>query len=194
MSSKPSPLGHALLETALGICGLAWSVNGLVAVQLPEPTREGTRVRLLRHSGPCAEVPESDWPPLVRQAALAIQALLAGQGDQAVLLALQLDMAAVPDFHRRVYEYVRTIAPGTVSTYGDVAQVLGNPQWARAVGQAMGANPFAPVVPCHRVLAAQGRSGGFSASGGAITKLRMLTIEGYVPGNEPGGTRSLFAD
>ena len=197
MSSKlpPAlPLGHALFDTALGPCGLAWSAQGLVAVQLPEPTPEGTRARMLRHAGPCAKVLAPDWPSLAREAAQAIQALLAGQGDQARLLALPLDMSAVPEFHRRVYAYVRTIVPGAVSTYGEVARVLGNPQCARAVGQAMGANPFAPVVPCHRVLAAQGRSGGFSASGGAVTKLHMLTIEGYVPGNEPGGTRSLFAD
>ncbi len=71
----------------------------------------------------------------------------------------------------------RTIPPGTTLTYGEIAARLGNPGHARAVGQALGSNPFAPVVPCHRVLAAGGRSGGFSANGGVATKLRMLQIE-----------------
>jgi methylated-DNA-[protein]-cysteine S-methyltransferase len=90
---------------------------------------------------------------------------------------IQLDMEGVPPFHRRVYEVARAIAPGNTRTYGEIATRLGDPGAARAVGQALGHNPFAPVVPCHRVLAAGGRSGGFSANGGVATKLRMLQIE-----------------
>ena len=88
-----------------------------------------------------------------------------------------IDYEGVPPFHQRVYEAARAIAPGRVKTYGELARELGDPGAARAVGQALGHNPFAPLVPCHRILAARGASGGFSAEGGARTKLRMLEIE-----------------
>ena len=87
-------------------------------------------------------------------------------------------MERVPDFHRRVYQVARTIPPGKTLTYGDVARRLGDPGAAQAVGQALGRNPFAIIVPCHRVVAAGGRIGGFSANGGAATKRRILAIEG----------------
>jgi len=119
--------------------------------------------------------------------------LLAGARDD--LCDLPLDLATVPEFHRRVYEVARAIPPGEVLTYGEVAKRLGDPGASRAVGQALGSNPFAPVVPCHRVLAAGGRSGGFSAEGGAITKLKMLEIEGARLGAGPGlfgPDRSIF--
>jgi methylated-DNA-[protein]-cysteine S-methyltransferase len=95
-------------------------------------------------------------------------------------------MTGVPPFHQRVYAVARAIAPGHTLTYGEVAAALGEPGAARAVGQALGHNPFAPVVPCHRVLAAGARSGGFSATGGVDTKLRMLLAEGARFGREPG--------
>jgi methylated-DNA-[protein]-cysteine S-methyltransferase len=88
-----------------------------------------------------------------------------------------LDMDGVPPFHQRVYALARRLLPGETVTYGELARRLGDPGAARAVGQALGANPFAPVVPCHRVLAASGRAGGFSANGGVSTKLRLLLIE-----------------
>jgi len=94
----------------------------------------------------------------------------------------------VPDFHQRVYAIARRIVPGSTRTYGDVAKELGDIGLAQAVGQTLGRNPFAPIVPCHRVLAANGRPGGFSGGGGVLTKLRMLAIEG----TWPGGTPSLF--
>ncbi len=89
-------------------------------------------------------------------------------------------MTGVPDFHRRVYDIVRCIPPGQTLTYGDIARRLGLPGSAQAVGRAMGRNPFAPIVPCHRVLAAGGKDGGFSAHGGVGTKRRMLVIEGVL--------------
>lgn len=101
-----------------------------------------------------------------------------------------LDEFAVPEFHSRVYTFTRALKPGQTATYGEVATALGVPGAARAVGQALGANPFAPIVPCHRVLAAGGKPGGFSGGQGALTKLRMLEIEG----GAWGGTLSLFAD
>jgi methylated-DNA-[protein]-cysteine S-methyltransferase len=112
----------------------------------------------------------------VRRAIEAMGALLRGEARD--LSAIALDMERVPAFHRRVYEAARAIAPGRTLTYGEIAQRIGAPGSARAVGQALGRNPFAIVVPCHRVLAAGGKAGGFSAGGGVSTKLRMLAIEG----------------
>jgi methylated-DNA-[protein]-cysteine S-methyltransferase len=127
---------------------------------------------------------EAQPPAFVQAAVVRVQRLLEGARDD--LCDLPLDLATVPEFHRRVYEVARAIPPGEVLTYGEVARRLGDPGASRAVGQALGANPFAPVVPCHRVLAAGGRSGGFSAEGGALTKLKMLEIEGARLGGEPG--------
>jgi methylated-DNA-[protein]-cysteine S-methyltransferase len=87
-------------------------------------------------------------------------------------------MTHVPDFHRRVYDVARRIQPGSTMSYGEIATQLGTPRDARAVGQALGQNPFPIVVPCHRVVAAGGKLGGFSAPGGVTTKLRLLAIEG----------------
>ncbi len=121
---------------------------------------------------------EAIAPPPVQQAIVAIVALLSGAPTEPVDLSnLVLDMDGVPPFHQRVYEVARRIPPGETTTYGQIAQQLGEPGAARAVGQALGCNPFAPVVPCHRVLAAAGRPGGFSATGGLATKLRLLLIE-----------------
>jgi len=174
-------LGCCLFDTAIGPCGIAWNEAAIAAVQLPETTPEGTRRRMLRHTG---DSPETDPPAFVRAAIARIQALLEGAQDD--LADLPLDMDGVPDFHRRVYAVARAIPPGEVLTYGEVARRVGEPGAARAVGQALGHNPFAPVVPCHRVLAAGGRSGGFSAEGGTLTKLRMLEIEKARFGGEPG--------
>ena len=179
-------IGHALFETAIGVCGIAWGHHGITAVQLPEPDAPATRARLLKSAGACPEV--ADAPDAVRAAITGVQALLNGEHRQ--LLELELDMERLTPFQRRAYAVARAIPPGQTRTYGDIAQELGDPGLARAVGQAMGHNPFAPVVPCHRVLAAGQKPGGFSASGGALTKLRMLAIEGAVPG----GTPSLFDD
>ena len=99
-------------------------------------------------------------------------------GERRDLSFVALDMEGVPELHRRVYEVARTIPPGETLTYGEIARRLGDPRQARAVGQALAQNPFAIVVPCHRVLAAGGRTGGFSAPGGTGTKLRILEIEG----------------
>ena len=97
-----------------------------------------------------------------------------------------LDLREIPAFHRRVYDIARHIPPGATLSYGEVAQRLGEPGAARAVGQALGRNPFPIVVPCHRVLAAHARSGGFSAPGGVATKLKLLMIERARFGNDPG--------
>lgn len=174
-------LGCSLFDTPVGACGIAWSQHRIVAVQLPESMGEGTLARMRRHAG---QAPEAPPPAFVHDAILRIQALLSGAHDN--LADLPLDMGGVPAFHQQVYAVARAIPPGQVLTYGEVARRLGDPGASRAVGQALGHNPFAPVVPCHRVLAAGGRSGGFSAEGGAQTKLRLLEIEKARFGGEPG--------
>jgi methylated-DNA-[protein]-cysteine S-methyltransferase len=113
-----------------------------------------------------------------------IQALLEGAHDD--LADVPLNMQGETEFNQRVYAATRAIPPGRTLTYGEVAQRIGEPGAARAVGRALGHNPFAPVVPCHRVLAADHGGGGFSATGGVSTKLRMLEIERAQIGSEPG--------
>ncbi len=174
-------LGFSLFETHLGHCGVAWGEHGLTGVQLPEGSESLTRDRMVA-SFPGA--PEAEPPDEVRAAMARIGALLDGEPDD--LRSIALDLSGVPPFHKRVYELVRGIAPGRTMTYGEVAVQLGQRGAARAVGQALGHNPFAPVVPCHRILAAGSRPGGFSANGGAATKLRMLRTEGVQLGGAPG--------
>ncbi|OGB17713.1 MAG: cysteine methyltransferase [Burkholderiales bacterium RIFCSPLOWO2_12_67_14] len=174
--------GHTLFDTTIGVCGIAWGPEGVVAVQLPEADAARTRARLLIGLPPLTEVAQ---PPAPVQAAIeGIQALLKGEARD--LLEVPLDMTRLTPFQREVYAMTRAIPPGQTRTYGEMAQALGDAGLARAVGQALGHNPFAPVVPCHRVLAAGARSGGFSARGGVATKLRMLQIEGAQIGGEPG--------
>lgn len=174
-------LGFCLFPTAIGACGIAWAQDVLVGVQLPGASEEMGRARM---RGRFPGVPETQPPPAVQAAIGRIQALLEGQADG--LEDLPLDMTGVPEFNQRVYEVARAIPPGRTLTYGEVAAKIGEPGASRAVGQALGHNPFAPVVPCHRVLAAGNRSGGFSAEGGVDTKLRMLEIESAQFGSQPG--------
>jgi O-6-methylguanine DNA methyltransferase len=164
--------GFTLFDTAIGRCGIAWGGRGVVGVQLPEAREAETRARLLRRFPDTREAPP---PPEVRHALDGIVALL--RGEVRDLSGVPLDMERLPAFHRRVYEIARTIPAGETLSYGELAARLGAPGAARAVGQALGRNPFAIVVPCHRVLAAGGKVGGFSANGGITTKLRLLSIE-----------------
>ncbi|PTT18551.1 cysteine methyltransferase [Acidovorax sp. HMWF029] len=176
--------GYALFPTAIGHCGMAWQGEMLVGMQLPEDAGEAqTRARMVRRFPQLAECP---MPPQVAAWAARVAAQLQGAHDNLCDVPLALD--TVPPFNARVYALARRIPPGKTMTYGEMAAELGVPGAARAVGQALGHNPFAPVVPCHRVLAAGDRPGGFSAGGGALTKLRMLQMEGACPG----GTPSLF--
>ncbi|NLD70635.1 MAG: methylated-DNA--[protein]-cysteine S-methyltransferase [Limnobacter sp.] len=182
----PTPR-FSLFETVLGQCAIAWSERGIVGVQLPEASAAATRARMLRDFPGAEEAPA---PEAVQAAIARIVALLRGerdaQGRLDDLRSVELDMSAVSSFRRRVYAATRAIPPGRTMSYGELAAQLGEPGAARAVGHALGTNPFAPVVPCHRVLAAGGRSGGFSAEGGVVTKLRMLQIEGARFGEAPG--------
>ena len=171
---------YTLFETAIGPCGIAWGPRGVTGVQLPGSSAETTRTRLLRR---CPGAEEGTPPAEIRQVIDRITSLT--QGERIDLSAVPLDLGRVSPFERQVYEIAREIQPGSTMTYGQIAKRLGDPLLARDVGQAMGHNPFPIIVPCHRVLAAGGKPGGFSAPGGVDTKLRMLQIEGAAPGGQP---------
>ncbi|MES2752000.1 MAG: methylated-DNA--[protein]-cysteine S-methyltransferase [Pseudomonadota bacterium] len=164
--------GFALFDTAIGRCGIAWGDRGLLGVQLPETGDARTRARILAKA-PGAK--EAAPPADVQRACDAMANLLRGETTDLSFIAV--DVGNVPAFNRSVYDVARTIAPGETLTYGDIALRLGDKMLARAIGQALGQNPFPIVIPCHRVLAANGKTGGFSANGGVATKFRMLAIE-----------------
>jgi methylated-DNA-[protein]-cysteine S-methyltransferase len=171
--------GFASFETALGACGIAWGPGGITAIQLPERDQAATLARLGRRvPGARRESP----PPAVAAAIGRIAAFLAGAADG--FGDLPLDLAGIGEFERAVYRETRAIPAGATATYGEIAARIGDagaPYDAalpRAVGQALGRNPWPIVIPCHRVTGADGKIGGFSAPGGRATKLRLLALEG----------------
>ena len=170
----------AMFDTAIGRCGIVWGARGITGVQLPMGSEDKTRTRIRQSHGELAEAP----PPAAVQSAIErIVELLAGKPDD--LADVVLDLEGVPEFNRGVYDIARGIPPGKTLTYGDIAKRLGGVELSRDVGQALGRNPCPVVVPCHRVLAAGGKPGGFSANGGVTTKLKMLAIEGAVVNHTP---------
>jgi methylated-DNA-[protein]-cysteine S-methyltransferase len=172
-------VGYALFDTGIGRCAVGWTADGVAYVGLPEATAARTAARVARR---LPGATESAAPTAVAAAIAGMTALL--RGERVDLSDVPLDLSAVPDFDRRVYEATRTIPAGSTLTYGQVSELIGAPGAAQAVGQALGANPVPIVVPCHRVLAADGGLGGFSAEGGVETKRRILLIEG-APGVAP---------
>ncbi len=175
-----SPGGFTLFETAIGRCGVAWNDHGITRIMLPEASDAATRQRLTRDAPTAVEAPA---PPAVATAIALIVAHV--RGEPAALETIDLNMDNVPEFHRQVYEAARRIPSGHTVSYGELARALGKPGAARAIGQAMGKNPFPIVVPCHRVLAANRATGGFSAHGGVETKARLLAAEGFTLAIQP---------
>lgn len=181
----------SLFDTPLGPLGIIWNERGVVGVQLPEATSKGTRLRVLARF---PEAREDEPPPKVRRTIGQIRALL--QSKKCDLSKVPLDLERVPPFHRKVYEAARAIGPGITLSYGELALRAGSPGAARAVGQALRHNPFPIIVPCHRVLAAGGRIGGFTASGGVNTKARLLALEGTqseAPSRKSRGVKSVIS-
>src|SRR4051812_9148685 len=175
-ANGPISLGmtqYTLFETVIGWAGLAWGDRGLVGAYLPEADRENARKSFLRRFPDAAE---ADPTPMIEDAIASIRELLSGPPTH--LTHVPIDIGRVPEFNARVYEIARAIPPGETLTYGEIAVRLGDRLLARDVGAALGANPWPIVVPCHRVTAAGGKLGGFSARGGVNTKVKLLAIEG----------------
>lgn len=162
--------GWTSFDTPIGACGIAWSDRGITGVRLPPGRYPGRPER----------------PPVdVRAVIDRILAVLRGGHDD--LVSVELDLDAVGSFEAAVYEAARSVPSGATTTYGEVARQIGQPAAAREVGQALGRNPVPIVVPCHRVVAAGGKLGGFSAPGGTATKTRLLAIEGSTTPTLPFG-------
>src|ERR1700749_1998492 len=162
-----------LFDPPIGVCGIEWGPRGINGTQLPMGSEDKTRARIRQRRG---DIAEAEPTAEVQRAIDRIVDLLAGKRDD--LTDIPLDLDGVPEFNRGVYDIARTIPPGKTMTYGDIAKRLGGVELSRDVGQALGRNPCPIVVPCHRVLAAGNKPGGFSANGGVVTKLKMLQIEG----------------
>jgi methylated-DNA-[protein]-cysteine S-methyltransferase len=165
---------YSVFETAAGFCGIAWNGVGITRFQLPTKSAEATE-RLMRRRLPSVE--PSEPVPMVRDAIAAVRRYFAG--EEVDFSGFDLDLDGQLPFFKQIYAATRRVGWGHTTTYGALAKELGaGPEAARDVGQAMAQNPVALIIPCHRVLAAGGKVGGFSAPGGAVAKRRMLELEG----------------
>jgi methylated-DNA-[protein]-cysteine S-methyltransferase len=169
---------YCLFDTAFGPCGIAWNERGVVRLQLPESDRAATERRLKARSGGVPAEPTTR----MMEAIADIQRYM--RGTQVDFTAVPLDVVVDEPFRQRVYEALRLVPWGETVTYGELARRVGAAGQAREVGQVMGRNPVPVIVPCHRVLAAGNKAGGFSAYGGTFTKERLLALEGVTIGVE----------
>ncbi|MFT3725791.1 MAG: methylated-DNA--[protein]-cysteine S-methyltransferase [Hyphomonadaceae bacterium] len=164
---------YAVFETAIGWAGVAWAGNGLIGAYLPEADPAMARQSFVRRF---PGVTEAEPSPVIAGVIERIVALM--RGEKVDMSDAPLDIARVPEFNARVYEITRRIPPGETLTYGQIAVQLGDKLLSQQVGAALGRNPWPIIVPCHRVTAANGKLGGFTARGGTDTKLKLLAIEG----------------
>ena len=172
-----NPSYFTIFDTPIGRCGIAWRDADagpmITHFSLPDGTDAILREHMKRKAGG-----EETSSPQIQELIARIRNHLSGQLDP--FLDVPLDLTGVVDFARDVYDFSRKIPPGATRTYGEVAKAIGQPGAAQAVGQALGRNPIPLIVPCHRILAAGNRPGGFSAPGGTATKSLLLQIEGAV--------------
>jgi methylated-DNA-[protein]-cysteine S-methyltransferase len=178
---------YCVFETAIGPCGVAWTEDGLTRVQLPQANRSATEQRLRKREGNAG--PELPSPP-IRRVITDLQSYMLG--DRIEFAGVPIDWGNVSSFHRKIYDATRALGWGETASYGEIARRAGPPVVARAVGQAMSRNPVPIIMPCHRVLAAGRKIGGFSAYGGAVTKERLLALEGVRIGAEEPTLPGLF--
>jgi methylated-DNA-[protein]-cysteine S-methyltransferase len=167
----PPKARYRLFETPLGPCGIAWTEHGVARLQLPEADRGVTERRLRKTASPGESA-----PPDIEQLIADVHWYLSGRSTD--FAAAALDLACVGAFEQKVYALVRAVGWGQTASYGEIAQQIGAPHAARAVGQALSRNPIPIIIPCHRILAKGHRIGGFSAYGGRLTKERLLALEG----------------
>ena len=174
---------YAIFETEAGFCGLGWSGAGIARFQLPGRDAAGTERMLRRRLPPGAVAAEPEGE--IAAAVAAVRRYFAGEAVD--FSGLAVDLAGAEADFVAIYGEARRLGWGETATYGELAKRLGRgPEAARDVGQAMARNPVALIIPCHRVLAAGGKLGGFSAPGGAETKRRMLALEGVSVGQGQG--------
>jgi methylated-DNA-[protein]-cysteine S-methyltransferase len=178
---------YFIFETANGFCGIAWNDAGITRVQLPARSAEAAeRLMLRRAPGTEPGMPTS----VVSEAVAAVKRYF--ERNETDFSHLKLDLSGQDEFFKRIYAAARRVKWGQTTTYGTLAKELGGgPEMARDVGEAMAKNPVPLIIPCHRVLAAGGKIGGFSAPGGAAAKMRMLSLEG-VQLEEVGGRQASF--
>ncbi|WP_027058628.1 methylated-DNA--[protein]-cysteine S-methyltransferase [Mesorhizobium loti] len=171
---------HAVLETVIGFMGIAWSEKGLIRLCLPESSRETVERRLMRHAGVSASTIQPQW---VVELIASIQAY--ASGEDVDFTSVPVDLDGIDDFRLAIYDAARKLGYGETTTYGELAKRAGQPGLPRETGAALGANPVPLVIPCHRIMAAGGKIGGFSAPGGSVTKEKMLAMEGVRVGPPP---------
>ena len=165
---------YHVFETAMGFCAIAWSDSGVVRFQLPTKSAD-TAERLVRRRVPGAEL--GALPEEVAGVVAAAKRYFGG--EETDFSQIRLDLAGEDAFFTRIYAALRRVGWGRTTTYGALAKEVGLArEAARDVGEAMAKNPVPLIIPCHRVLAAGGKIGGFSAPGGSRTKVRMLELEG----------------
>lgn len=165
---------YCVFETAAGFCGIAWKDDAITCLRLPTASHEAASHLMLRRIPDAAP---GEPPPSIAKVADSVRRYF--EGEEVEFTGCEIDLGEQEWFFREVYSHVRKIPWGETTTYGAVARALGaGPQAARDVGQAMASNPVPLIIPCHRVLAAGGKVGGFSAPGGSISKARMLKLEG----------------
>jgi methylated-DNA-[protein]-cysteine S-methyltransferase len=163
---------YHVFDSFLGLCGIVWSPKGVTRVQLPERDTSALHARM-----PKGERQEREGLP--RDVARAVAKLTRYfEGEKVDFVDLSLDLSACSAFNREVYEAARLVSWGETATYGELARRAGSPGAARAVGHALARNPVAIVIPCHRILSAGAKIGGFSAHGGIALKERLLGLEG----------------
>ena len=185
-------VAYCVFETALGPCGISWHEGqnscigpAIIGFQLPEATVHLTESKIARNSRACRS---SAPPPQIAEVIEKIQKHL--QGEVQDFRAVTVDLSGTDPFARQVYEVIREIPAGETQTYGEVARAVGQPAEAQAVGNALARNPVPLIIPCHRILAAGGKPGGFSAYGGGATKAKLLAIEGTTLAAAGSRTRS----
>jgi methylated-DNA-[protein]-cysteine S-methyltransferase len=178
---------YLIFATVSGFCGIAWNDAGITRFQLPARSAEATERKLLRRlPGAKPGTPGQD----VLEAIAAVQRYFAG--EEVDFSDIRLDLDEQEGFFKQIYAAARHVGWGHTTTYGTLAKELGaGPEAARDVGQAMAKNPVPLIIPCHRVLAAGGRVGGFSAPGGSAAKIRMLELEGVHVGPPQPAQQSL---
>ncbi len=158
---------YSVIDTAIGAMGLGWTERGVARFALPGADRCSTERRMAK-GGAVPGTPDAE---------LVARIIAYAEGERVEFADIPLDLGGVPDFNRLVYDDILKLRWGETTSYGDIARRLGDVNLSRAVGKALGDNPIPLIVPCHRVLGADGKAGGFSAPGGVSSKMRMLALE-----------------